>query len=241
MTKPLEMLKVRDKADSYVTHKKNIPDVPFRLLLIAKSGQGKSSCALNLILRDNFYNKDFHGENIFVVSGSLKNDNKLRQLVISKEIPTSNQMLEYDEDKLEAIYEFITDVYLTHEEDKKKPPHFLLFLDDMSFGGNLRKRMNGVMSKIFCNGRHINLSVILTSQRYSDLLTTCRENASAMFVWSCSDRQLKTIADDVNILDDRRQFRKLFRDNTKGRDFFVVDYTSPGLYRNSKFEQLLPE
>ncbi len=238
MTQSLGMLKVRDKADSYVTKKKNIPDIPFRLLLIAKSGQGKTSCILNLLLRKEFYFNDIKGVNTFIVSGSLNNDQKLITMVKKLDVPSSNLMMEYDEERLEAIYEYISELYTEAEENKKKPENYLLLMDDMSFGGSLKSKMNGIMSKIFCNGRHINLSVIVTSQRYSDLLTTCRENASAVFVWSCSDRQLKTIAGDHNIMENEKEFRKMFRKHTQGRDFLVIDYTSPSLYRNSKFKPI---
>ncbi len=143
MKKKYEMLKVRDKADSYVIKKVDIPDVPFRMLLVAKSGQGKTSAVVNLLLRPTYYLNDFKGEDMFIVSGSLSNDNKLQTLVKQKDIPASNLFKTYDEEELQVLYDYLTKNYEDAIDDGEKPPHSFILFDDMSFGGSLKKKMNG--------------------------------------------------------------------------------------------------
>ena len=102
------------------------------------------------------------------------------------------------------IYEFVEEQYEKAVEDKEKPPNFLWIIDDMGFDRNIKKGQNySVLAKAFCNGRHINLSTILSSQRISQLLSTCRENATGKILFSVSEKQLELIEADDNYLGDK--------------------------------------
>ena len=82
MPKHLEIYKVIDKADSYYTKKDLIFDLPLRIGIIGASQRsGKSSVIVNLVCRDEFYNKDFKGENIYIISPSIENDLKLKKMI----------------------------------------------------------------------------------------------------------------------------------------------------------------
>ena len=57
MPKILQMI---DKSDAYTTKKKDIFNLPMRILAIGKTGCGKSSsCLGNFLLRPEFYKDDF--------------------------------------------------------------------------------------------------------------------------------------------------------------------------------------
>ena len=66
----------------------------------------------------------------------------------------------------------MTEIYEEVQNKFKENPktHSLIILDDVSFSGGLKKKLNGIIARIFSNGRHINLSCILTSQKYLLLL-----------------------------------------------------------------------
>jgi hypothetical protein len=169
----LSIFKVKDKAETYYTHKKRIFDLPMRLLIIGKSQfSGKSNLVVNLLCRDEYYNKDFAGEDIFIISPSIYSDAKLEKLVKIKNIPEENLYESYDESMITSIYDLLEQEYEENVADKIKPTNKLIVFDDMSFSGVFKKKINGIISKIFSNGRHINLSVITTSQKYSDLSTS---------------------------------------------------------------------
>ena len=71
--KSLKMLKMKDKAEKHYTPKPMIFDIPFRLLIVGKSQlSGKTNLVGNLLLdpMDQFYGRDFKGENIFIVSSA---------------------------------------------------------------------------------------------------------------------------------------------------------------------------
>jgi len=229
MPKTLSIYKVKDEADKYYTKKDLIFDIPFRLLIVGKSQlSGKSNILVNLLLRDEFYNKDFDGENIFLVSPSIKNDEKLKKIIKIKEIPEENLFTEYDEETLDAVYQMLQDEYEEAVANKEKPVNKLIIFDDMSYNGALKAKQHGIINKIFSNGRHINLSIITTAQKYSDLLTASRENANGAIFFNCSNKQLELIEADHNYLGNKKEFMKMFRNVMNApHSFLVVNYTNP--------------
>jgi hypothetical protein len=241
MSKTFKIHPVIDFSESYYTKKEKIFDLPFRLNIIGKSQfSGKSNFIVNLLLKDEYYLKEFEGDNIYIISPSITNDNKLKVLIKIKDIPSENLFDDFDEEVLEQLYNDIQEDYEEYVEDNKKPPNVLIIFDDVSFKGNL-KTQRGIVSKLYCNGRHLNISTILTTQKYTDINTTCRENNTGCVVFSCSDRQLESILTDHNRLDNKKQFKKMFRDITKDPySFMVINYTNKfdEMYLNQHFEKI---
>jgi len=238
MPKHLEIYKVIDKADSYYTKKDLIFDLPLRIGIIGASQRsGKSSVIVNLVCRDEFYNKDFKGENIYIISPSIENDLKLKKMIEVKDIPDHNLFTEYDEGLLEELYDMLAEDYKNSVESGEIPTNKLIIMDDLSYSGALKNKTHGIIAKLFCNGRHILISSILTSQKYSDLLTTCRENLNGAILFSCSNKQLDLIEQDHNFLKNKKDFNNMFRDATKEKhSFFVVNYTNgEDLYQDNNF------
>jgi hypothetical protein len=242
MPKELSMYKAKDKADTYYTKKQDIFDLPCRLLIVGASQRsGKSNCVLNMVVRSEFYGDDFDGDNIFIVSGSLENDEKLKNLVKAKDIPEENLMLEYDEETLTELYDMLKEEYNQSIENKEKPKNKLIIFDDMSFDGSLKAKAHGIINKMYMNGRHINLSTIITAQKYSDIGTSTRENANGLVLFKCSNKQLDLIESDHNYLLNKKDFQKMFRDATDEKHtFFVVNYTNDknSMYQDSNFDKL---
>jgi hypothetical protein len=229
MPKTLSIYKVKDEAETYYTKKDLIFDVPFRLLIVGKSQlSGKSNILVNLLLRDEFYNKDFDGSNIFLVSPSITNDEKLKKIIKVKEIPEDNLFLEYDEDVIKELYKMLQDEYEEAKANGDKPQNKLIIFDDASYDGDLKSKKHGIINKIFSNGRHIMLSAIITSQKYSDILTSCRLNCNGAIIFNTNNRELEMIEADHNYLETKKEFMKMFRNvmNEK-HSFLVVNYTNP--------------
>jgi len=83
----LNILPIIDKSDSYNIKKDIICDVPFKIAVCGRSQlSGKTTIALNLVARDEYYSKDFKGDNIYIVSPSLETP-KLKKLIKYKKIP----------------------------------------------------------------------------------------------------------------------------------------------------------
>jgi len=235
--KDYSILKVKDKTDSYYTHLKDIFDIPFRLIIVGKSFlSGKSTVILNLLLRDNFYKDHFKGENIYIISNN-KMDNKMRILKTEKDIDSSHFM-EFSEENLEMIYEEVEEKVLEAVADGKKPPNSIVIVDDCAQA--LKEKMNGTLSRIATQGRHCNMSLIVTSQKWSLLPTVLRCNASGAILFGNSAKEVDAMADDLNYLDSKKEFVKMFRSATKGKNqFMAVSFSNDEIYLDSQFKPIV--
>ena len=105
--KKLKVLKEIDKTDKLVINVSRLFSVPARLLLIGKSGHGKSNLLVGLLLNKNYgYDKIFDGDRIFLFAPSPYADEKLKIIIEEKSIPDSNVFDEYSDELLLEVYDF---------------------------------------------------------------------------------------------------------------------------------------
>ncbi len=234
-----KILRVKDNSDSF--HQEHfLFDIPFKILINGKSQlSGKTTIILGLLLDPNFkYHDKFIGDNIYIVSDN-KLDNKLKLLMNYKQIPESNYM-SYNETQLENLYEELEEEFLEEETENKPISNRLIIFDDCGYSGSLRNKSYGIISKLVSNGRHLNLSQIYSSQRFSMCSTIMRSNLTGAILFNTSMKELELIAEDFNYLDNKKNFIKLFRDTTKEkRAFLVINFTNPkSIYMDSNFETI---
>lgn len=234
----LKVLKVRDKSDK---DSKKIPvlfDLAFRLLLIGKSGSGKSNLLINLLANENYpYSKLFDGDRIFIFSPSLKGDQKLLKLIQFKDIPDSNLFEEYSDEILMDLYDELVDDVAERYQQKEPIEHSLIILDDLSFSGKLANRFNA-LSKLYCNARKFQISLITLSQAYTQIAKNIRLQATGMIIFNTNNKELDTIESENNFLKSKKQFYDMFRSNVVERtDFLVINYSNDfkQLYMNKNF------
>lgn len=230
------ILAMKDPHVDMRVSKQDLFDLPMRMIIIGKSQlSGKSTLISNLLLRpwgdddtggQQFYKNDFKGEDIWIVCPSFDIDAKWHLIAKGKQIPETNVWKEYNEMELELWYDRIQEQFERDVADGKTPRHTLLVLDDCSFDGSLKAKMNGVLTRIACNGRHILISLICTSQKYSSVSTTIRENATGVICFEASNKQLDLVAEDhCNI--PRKRFDEVFRSATRERhSFMVINYSN---------------
>tara|TARA_R110000744_G_scaffold109906_2_gene207523 strand:+ start:484 stop:1215 length:732 start_codon:yes stop_codon:yes gene_type:complete len=220
--------KVKDKAESYYRRKKQIFDLPFRVAIVGKSQlSGKTSLAVNLLAQKDFYYNDFKGENIFIVSPSIKTDNKLKRLISALKIPKENLMMSYDEELISGIYDIIEDDYNGRVEQNKKPQMYLFYFDDVGFSGKLRGKQNNMISKLLMNGRHLNISSLLLLQSYGQIAPDARKNLTGLVLFSLSAKGLESIIEEHNYLKSKKEFIRSFRKATNRKhSFFVINYSN---------------
>jgi len=236
-----EIYKMKDKSDSFTKPKKGIFDLPMRLLILGKTGCGKSGLLGNMMLRDDFYRGDFLPENIFIFSGSVKGDMKLHQIIEQLEIPSSNVFDSYDEVAGNVIYDMLVDNYNEAVREKQKPEHSLIIFDDLGFSNLQRQnKKNDIMSRILCNGRKYLISTITLNQRITQLSRTCREQVSGAIIHKCSNKDLELVDADFNYLKDKKKFKDMFREHTEGNhDFLVVNFSNgKKIYQNKSFQDI---
>jgi hypothetical protein len=224
---PFEVNKMRDGFDKIKIHHKNLFDLPMKGLIISKSqiGMGKSNLIGNFLLKDDGYKQIFEPDNIYIINPSTDIDKKFQVIIEELEIPRDNVFTEFSNEVLNDIYELLQDEGKEELNEKNKIAPKLVIMDDCSFGGALKAKRNGSLARLFCNGRHLNISIILTSQKYTDIPNVCRENATFVIAGSCSQKQLDLIIDDHNILPSKKDFTTMFRKTTEEPySFLVVNY-----------------
>ena len=235
-----KILKVKDKTDGYYKKVDKIFDLPFRILINGKSQlSGKTTIILNLLLRNSFYRNLFDGENIFIVSNN-KLDNKLKILMEQKQIPKNN-FIKYDEEELEILYDQLEEEFQDEVNEGMKPSARLIIFDDVAYGGDLKSKTAGILSKIVMNGRHANISSIFTSQKFSLVSTGIRTNVTGAILFNTSQKELELIADDFNYMESKKDFIKMFRKITDGRNkFLVVNFSNDQkeMYLDSEFKPI---
>jgi len=237
--KSYSIIKMHDNAENHRVQKQLTWDVPMRLLIIGKSLlSGKSNAVGNLLLRpydntdlsgEGFYYNDFQGENIYIVCPSTNVDQKWSAIIEGKQIPGGNIFNTYDEGELTNLYNKIVKQWHDAEDSEGKIKHeqVLIVFDDMSFGGDLKSKIHGVMGAFACNSRHYLVSVIITAQKYTDISTTMRENASGFMLFNCSYKQKELIYNDVGEMP-KKEFMTMFNKATfEKHSFMVVNYTNP--------------
>ena len=240
--KSYKILKVRDKNDSYYTPVDRLFDLSFRLLINGKSQlSGKTTIILNLLLNPTFgYDKMFDGDDIHIISNN-KLDNKLAMMADKLDIPEENRQ-EFDEDYLEILYEDIEDEFMEDVSEGRKPKNKLIIFDDCGYSGSLKSYSKGnIVDKMICNGRHLNLSQIYTSQRFSQCSTCLRTNLTGAIMFSTSMKELELISEDFNYMTTKKEFIKIFRETTaKPREFMVINFSNPPaeMYLNTMFEPI---
>ena len=74
----------------------------------------------------------------------------------------------------------------------------------------------------------MSISLIFTSQKYSQLSTTVRSNVSGGVFFNMSNKELDVIQEDFCYADSKKKFREEFRRVTKDKyGMFVVNFSNP--------------
>ena len=243
-SKKYKVLKVKDHTDSYTVNVDRLFNMPFRMLICAKSGHGKSNLLTNILVNEQFgYTNLFDGDDIHIFSPTIKQDAKMSIIVNYYDIEEENLHTEYSDDLILSIYETMIEDFEEDIRKKRKPSQKLFILDDLSSSGAFQNRNNAI-SVLFCNSRKFNVNLVLLSQYYKSQIPSIRSNASVIFCFNTNLQSLEAIEADNNYLSNKKDFYKMFRDNVKTKyDFLCINYSNnySELYLDTNFEVIKTE
>ena len=165
----------------------NLPKPVFRLLLIGKSGSGKSMIIANMILNKDWYWKNGSPiwDQIYIMSPTISFDPVWKSL--TKEPKVLERLSMTDKFDLNTIKGILN----SGTRNLK-----LFILDD--FISHVKKQQE--MADLFFRSRHINMSVVLVSQSYtSSIPKTIRLNASDYIIFDFgSEKERKIMKEELS-------------------------------------------
>ncbi len=245
MTKDLKFRKIKDASDKLINvDKDQLFNLPMRLMIVGKSGSGKTSALVSLLLDKRYYFNDFKGENIYIFS-PMANDHKMDLLIDKKNLAMLNIYNQFDDDILNALYDNLVEQFKTEKElKKKKIDNKLIILDDLSFDGSLRNGNYNSVARLMMNGRKHGISVIVTAQYMSHILPSCRFNSNALILFNMNEKELDLIADEQNYSGlSKKKFKEIIRSElNEAHDHVIINYSNnkkKGIYLNSNFEKII--
>lgn len=171
---------------------------------------------------DDIFDGDFEGENTYLVSQGINMDDEhLQDIMQYRNMPTGNVFAQCTKDNLENIYNTIKGKYDKSISEGSTPVNSLLTLENCTFNNPIENDMLRILYKIFYYSRHILMSVVITSEKYSDLLQYCKENYTSLVLFDCCGRDINLIYQDIGVRGVTMiEFREIFR-----KKLFYSKYT----------------
>ena len=194
----------------------HIPKVPFRTILLAPSGSGKTVLISNMIL--NLYRDVF--ERIYIFSPSIDVDSTWQPVKKYQEnnmhvIENEKEKLyfnHYDPDDLENIIETQHKVTkLIKKEGRKKLFSILIVVDDHADDPSFT-RQSKLLHSLFTRGRHNSISTIVSTQKFAAIHPIIRVNASALIVYRLRNaKELQAFIEEVSGLITKKELYDIYK------------------------------
>ena len=164
--------------------------------LVGRRLSGKSTLLMKMLLSDEFNLKEQYDRVIFICPNFFLSD--LYKLV---QLPKNQIKTEYSNVFLNSLIE--------HQKRSNKE-EILLILDDCVSEKDFKSQdANHPLNKLATIGRHLHISCILVSQKFSLLSTTIRANLDYVFVFSTHNRnEREAIFNEIGI-GSFREFNKV--------------------------------
>ena len=186
-----------------------IPDHPYRILIIAGSGSGKTNVLLNLIKKQR---PDIDKIYLFVKDPSeLKYELLIneRENVEIKKLNNPKAFIDYSQ-AIDDVYDNLED----YNPTKKR--RMLIVFDYMIANMESNKKSSLIVTKFFLRARNLNILLFVISQCYFKVSKTIRLNATLYFIMKFPNkRELQQIASNHLFKINFKDFMKLYKDYTK--------------------------
>ena len=200
-------------------------EFPATILVYGEPKSGKTHFVLNLLkdIKQNF-------DEIVMYLGAKDSAPAFLDLIEKNKTPVIKILFTYDEKDLNEYCKRLEDKQLALIKAKQRPKRILLLADDIySFPSFMRtNRQNpSVIEKLFANYRHLNLSIIITSQRLKQIIPSVRSMFKFAFICSLGRSDIEELSkENENIYFDKNAICKAYeqvrkREEAKGHIYFV--------------------
>lgn len=169
-----------DKPKSYKHLNKFLPQPPFRCLISGPSGSGKSTLMANLFKNPDGYSKCFRPQDIFIFSATMGLDKKL-DYIHTRE---SNKYNRFEPEVIQEIMK--QQESLIKHYSARKAPQLLFIFEDLA-SENVFTNHSKLINRLAMSGRHLKISFIVLSQKYTSINTSIRRNVDIVFLFEPSN------------------------------------------------------
>ena len=176
-----------------------------RIILCGKTNSGKSVLLKHMLQKEKRkFNK------IFVISPTEQ------VLKYYSDIVPENQIIHsYSDEWVSDLLKKLTD----YKKNNNKAYNVLLILDDVGADAHNSKALN----KVFTMGRHLGISIIITSQFINQLPLTSRCNASYVCCSQMNKASIDILVDEFLMGPiEKKHFVKMYHESTRNFNFFVI-------------------
>lgn len=197
---------------------------PFRLIIAGRSHSGKTTLLLNLLMKQEYYNRYFDDVYMFCPTYDSNQWNLIK-------FNRGHVMRTYSEKRLLRIL---------NENKKRQRRILIIFSDcgaqDIKKPGNYRNPLDDAQM----NARHYNCSFIFEAQNLASLSTPTRQNADGVVVYETTNSVEVDELYKYYGCGDRNQFRRILRLATKENYSFLFIYRQgPKQHYFVKFHSLI--
>ena len=213
-----------------------IPDHPYRILIIGRSGSGKTNTLLNLI------NEQRDIDKIYLYAKDLS-EPKYEYLIRNREntgikhLNDSKAFIECS-NTMDDIYENIDDYNPTR---KRK---ILIIFYDMIADIMTNKKFQAIINYLFIRCRKLNISLVSITQSYFSVPKDVRLNSTHYLIMKINNKkELQNIAINHSAEIHYKDFMKIYRECTREPyNFLTIDTTLPASnplsFRKNLFDTL---
>jgi len=193
------------------------PEKCFRMLIFSPSNSGKSNVIKNLITRPEFGYTNFYNQNIFLFSPTIRIDPIWKDI----SLPKTHLYDEWDEKIVTNILAYST-----------KHGGSLLILDDMINSSDaVNGRRGNLLKKIFYQGRHHKISIILVSQKLKDIPLGMRINSTHIICFNLRNKNEEdAFLEENNYIEDLP--KKYTEATTEKYNFIYINKETGNTYHN---------
>jgi hypothetical protein len=186
-----------------------------KLLLCGKTKSGKSQILRYLLIRER---KKFDKVFLFCPTERINN---FYDGLIKKENIYEN----FSEQWLEMLLKKLSDMYSDNKDKNKKMKNILLIFDDCCSDTNFHQ--SDAIVKLFTRGRHLNISICITSQYPYHIPPICRVNCDYILVGQLNKQSIQLLKDEFLVGNiDSKEFTKMYYRTTGDYQFLIINNNS---------------
>lgn len=213
-----------------------LPKFPFSMMISGRSGSGKTNVLLNILTKDNMFNKYFHYTVVYSPTAGKYDD-----LYKILKLPEENFKNDFSAEDLNNLIESRKQLI-----DKKgiewvvKNSRVLIILDDVIANRDFLNSPEAL--KMFALLRHYQVAIIVLMQSYNKLPRALRINANATIVFPSTQSEVEVLLDEITPSGlTKKQFTKVIEYCTDGRyDFlYINNHAEPDKRIRKNFDEVI--